>query len=150
MNTAKDAKARKEVQRKRQALLGVKRVEVALSACEREQLETLRRARAGSGEPYSSGEPCCAATENAGSNNKRSWPRKPANTAATSSRVAAPAHSRARRHAGTPSEIKAWHCDRSENGYQEGWGNLSRNATNCCSILSKRYTHCESMNPRHD
>ena len=56
MNTAKDAKARKEAQRKRQAALGIKRVEVALSTREREQLEILRRARAGSGEPYSADE----------------------------------------------------------------------------------------------
>lgn len=56
MNTAKDAKTRKEAQRKRQAALGIKRVEVALSTREREQLETLRRARAGSGEPYSTDE----------------------------------------------------------------------------------------------
>lgn len=56
MNTAKDTKARKEAQRKRQAALGIKRVEVALSTREREQLETLRRARAGSGEPYSADE----------------------------------------------------------------------------------------------
>lgn len=56
MNTAKDAKARKEAQRKRQAALGIKRVEVMLSTREREQLETLRRARAGSGEPYSADE----------------------------------------------------------------------------------------------
>lgn len=56
MKTAKDAKARKEEQRKRQAALGIKRVEVALSTRERETLETLRRARAGSGEPYSADE----------------------------------------------------------------------------------------------
>ncbi|WP_421170976.1 hypothetical protein [Aeromonas dhakensis] len=49
MKKPKDAKARKEAQRKRQAALGIKRVEVALSTREREQLETLRRARAGSG-----------------------------------------------------------------------------------------------------
>jgi hypothetical protein len=56
MKTAKDAKARKEEQRKRQAALGIKRVEVQLSAREREQLDTLRSARAGSGEPYSADE----------------------------------------------------------------------------------------------
>ncbi|MGL6427996.1 hypothetical protein [Aeromonas hydrophila] len=56
MKKPKDAKARKEAQRKRQAALGIKRVEVALSTREREQLETLRRARAGSGEPYSADE----------------------------------------------------------------------------------------------
>ncbi|MGL6517335.1 hypothetical protein ACSZNZ_11545 [Aeromonas caviae] len=56
MKTAKDAKARKEAQRQRQAALGIKRVEVALSTREREQLETLRRVRAGSGEPYSADE----------------------------------------------------------------------------------------------
>lgn len=58
MNTAKDARARKEAQRARQAALGIKRVEVALSTREREQLETLRCARAGSGsgEPYSADE----------------------------------------------------------------------------------------------
>ena len=53
MTLAKDARARKEAQRKRQAALGIKRVEVQLSAREREQLESLRRARAGPGEPYS-------------------------------------------------------------------------------------------------
>ncbi|MFM5560592.1 MULTISPECIES: hypothetical protein [Aeromonas] len=56
MIPAKDAKARKEAQRKRQAALGIKRVEVTLSAREREQLETLRHTRAGSGEPYSADE----------------------------------------------------------------------------------------------
>lgn len=56
MKKPKDAKTRKEAQRKRQAALGIKRVEVALSTREREQLETLRRARAGSGEPYSADE----------------------------------------------------------------------------------------------
>jgi hypothetical protein len=54
MSTSKDAKARKEAQRARQATLGIKRVEVKLFAREREQLETLRRA--GSGEPYSADE----------------------------------------------------------------------------------------------
>ena len=53
MKPAKDTAQRKADQRKRQTALGIKRVEVALSAREREQLETLRRARAGSGEPYS-------------------------------------------------------------------------------------------------
>lgn len=56
MKTVKDAKARKEAQRKRQAALGIKRVELQLSAREREQLDTLRRDRAGSGEPYSADE----------------------------------------------------------------------------------------------
>lgn len=56
MKTAKGAAQRKGDQRKRQAALGIKRVEVALSTREREQLETLRRARAGSGEPYSADE----------------------------------------------------------------------------------------------
>lgn len=56
MTLAKDARTRKEAQRQRQAALGIKRVEVALSAREHEQLETLRRARAGSGEPYSADE----------------------------------------------------------------------------------------------
>lgn len=56
MNTARDAKSRKEAQRKRQAALGIKRVEVALSTREREQLETLRRARARSGAPYTADE----------------------------------------------------------------------------------------------
>lgn len=56
MKTAKGAAQRKGDQRKRQAALGIKRVEVALSTREREQLEALRRARAGSGEPYSADE----------------------------------------------------------------------------------------------
>ncbi|WP_270821288.1 MULTISPECIES: hypothetical protein [Aeromonas] len=50
------ATKRKQDQRARRAALGIKRVEVALSTREREQLETLRRARAGSGEPYSADE----------------------------------------------------------------------------------------------
>lgn len=50
------ATKRKQDQRARRAALGIKRIEVALSTCEREQLETLRRARAGSGEPYSADE----------------------------------------------------------------------------------------------
>ncbi|MDH0308492.1 hypothetical protein [Aeromonas caviae] len=68
MKKPKDAKARKEAQRKRQAALGIKRVEVALSTREREQLETLRRARAGSGEPYS-------ADEYISTLNRRDWER---------------------------------------------------------------------------
>ncbi|WP_404834047.1 hypothetical protein [Aeromonas media] len=56
MSKPKEAKERKQAQRARQAALGIKRVEVALSTREREQLETLRRARAGSGDPYSSDE----------------------------------------------------------------------------------------------
>lgn len=50
------ATKRKQQQRARRAALGIKRVEVALSERERQQLETLRIARAGSGEPYSSDE----------------------------------------------------------------------------------------------
>lgn len=42
------ATKRKQAQRARQAALGIKRVEVALSERERQQLETLRIARAGS------------------------------------------------------------------------------------------------------
>ncbi|WP_421245460.1 hypothetical protein [Aeromonas sanarellii] len=56
MSKPKEAKERKQAQRARQAALGIKRVEVALSTREREQLETMRRARAGSGEPYSADE----------------------------------------------------------------------------------------------
>ena len=56
MTEAKDAKARKQAQRARRAALGIKQVEVALSERERQQLETLRIARAGSGEPYSADE----------------------------------------------------------------------------------------------
>jgi hypothetical protein len=50
------ATKRKQAQRARRAALGIKRVEVALSKRERQQLETLRIARAGSGEPYSADE----------------------------------------------------------------------------------------------
>lgn len=56
MSKAKETKERKQAQRARQAALGIKRVEIALSTREREQLETLRRARAGSGDPYSADE----------------------------------------------------------------------------------------------
>ncbi|MNS01288.1 hypothetical protein D3C72_325650 [compost metagenome] len=56
MSKPKEAKDRKQAQRARQAALGIKRVEVALSTREREQLEHLCRARAGSGEPYSADE----------------------------------------------------------------------------------------------
>ncbi len=56
MSKPKDAKTRKQAQRSRDATLGIQRVEVRLSIREREQLETLRSARAGSGEPYSADE----------------------------------------------------------------------------------------------
>ena len=56
MSKPKEAKERKQAQRARQAALGIKRVEVVLSTREREQLEHLCRARAGSGEPYSADE----------------------------------------------------------------------------------------------
>lgn len=56
MSKPKDAKTRKQAQRARDAALGIQRVEVRLSIREREQLETLRSARAGSGEPYSADE----------------------------------------------------------------------------------------------
>ncbi|WP_368176129.1 hypothetical protein [Aeromonas sp. s1(2024)] len=56
MSKPKEATERKQAQHARQAALGIKRVEVALSTREREQLEILRRARAGSGEPYSADE----------------------------------------------------------------------------------------------
>ncbi len=56
MKAPKDAKARKEAQRKRDKVLGIKRVEVRLSIREREQLDTLRAARAGADEPYSADE----------------------------------------------------------------------------------------------
>lgn len=56
MSKPKEARERKQAQRARQAALGIKRVEVALSTREREQLEHLCRARAGSGEPYSADE----------------------------------------------------------------------------------------------
>lgn len=52
----KDAKQRKQEQRARRAALGIKRVEVALSERERQQLDHLCIARAGSGEPYSTDE----------------------------------------------------------------------------------------------
>lgn len=51
-----DATKRKQAQRARRAALGIRRVEVALSERERQQLEHLRIARAGSGEPYSADE----------------------------------------------------------------------------------------------
>ena len=51
-----DATKRKQAQRARRAALGIKRVEVALSERERQQLDHLRIARAGSGEPYSADE----------------------------------------------------------------------------------------------
>lgn len=50
------ATKRKQEQRQRRAALGIKRVEVALSERERQQLDTLRIARAGAGEPYSADE----------------------------------------------------------------------------------------------
>ncbi|UUT60496.1 hypothetical protein MOO40_03160 [Aeromonas hydrophila] len=50
------ATKRKQAQRARRAALGIKRVEVALSERERQQLDHLRIARAGSGEPYSADE----------------------------------------------------------------------------------------------
>lgn len=56
MKSAKDAAKRKGEQRKRQAALGIKRIEVALSERERQQLNHLRTARAGAGEPYSADE----------------------------------------------------------------------------------------------
>ncbi|QYH27413.1 hypothetical protein [Aeromonas salmonicida] len=56
MSKPKDAKTRKQAQRSRDAALGIQRVEVRLSIREREKLETLRCARAGSGEPYSADE----------------------------------------------------------------------------------------------
>ncbi|WP_279459913.1 hypothetical protein [Aeromonas veronii] len=51
-----DATKRKQAQRARRAALGIKRVEVALSERERQQLDHMRIARAGSGEPYSADE----------------------------------------------------------------------------------------------
>ncbi|WP_323969886.1 hypothetical protein [Aeromonas veronii] len=51
-----DATKRKQAQRARRAALGIKRVEVALSERERQQLDHLRIVRAGSGEPYSADE----------------------------------------------------------------------------------------------
>lgn len=50
------ATKRKQEQRARRAALGIRRVEVALSERERQQLDHLRIARAGSGEPYSADE----------------------------------------------------------------------------------------------
>ncbi|WP_314924533.1 hypothetical protein [Aeromonas piscicola] len=50
------ATKRKQDQRKRRAALGIKRVEVALSKPERQQLGHLCIARAGAGEPYSADE----------------------------------------------------------------------------------------------
>ncbi|HGY5236699.1 TPA: hypothetical protein ACNV64_001319 [Aeromonas salmonicida subsp. pectinolytica] len=50
------ATKRKQAQRARRAALGIKRVEVALSERERQQLDHLCIARAGSGEPYSADE----------------------------------------------------------------------------------------------
>ncbi len=50
------ATKRKRDQRQRNAALGITRVEVRMSERERQQLETLRIARAGSGKPYSSDE----------------------------------------------------------------------------------------------
>lgn len=51
-----EAAKRKQAQRARHAALGIKRVEVALSERERQQLDHLRIARAGTGEPYSADE----------------------------------------------------------------------------------------------
>ncbi|MGL6405540.1 hypothetical protein ACSZM7_05035 [Aeromonas veronii] len=51
-----DATKRKQAQRARQAALGIKRVEVALSERERQQLDHLRIVRAGADEPYSADE----------------------------------------------------------------------------------------------
>ncbi|QWL67557.1 hypothetical protein [Aeromonas jandaei] len=56
MKAPKDAKARKEAQRKRDKGLGIERVECRLSIREREQLKTLCVVRAGAGEPYSADE----------------------------------------------------------------------------------------------
>ncbi|MFQ2392367.1 hypothetical protein [Aeromonas dhakensis] len=116
MKKPKDAKTRKEAQRKRQAALGIKRVEVALSTREREQLETLRRARAGSGEPYSADEYFSTLL-------RRDWERWQEQEASSSSRSARTATvryrkgveepSRVRRTAGVPAGTKRWHCDRS-------------------------------------
>lgn len=63
-----DATKRKQDQRARQAALGIKRVELALSERERQQLETLRIARAGCGKPYS-------ADEYISTLNRRDWER---------------------------------------------------------------------------
>lgn len=51
-----EAAKRKQAQRARRAALGIKRVEVALSERERQQLDLLRIARAETGEPYSADE----------------------------------------------------------------------------------------------
>lgn len=51
-----EAAKRKQAQRARRAALGIKRVEVALSERERQQLDHLRIARAGTGEAYSADE----------------------------------------------------------------------------------------------
>ncbi|QWZ63589.1 hypothetical protein [Aeromonas sp. FDAARGOS 1417] len=56
MKAPKDAKARKEAQRKRDKVLGIERVECRLSIREREQLKTLCAVRAGAGDPYSADE----------------------------------------------------------------------------------------------
>ncbi|MFM4793225.1 hypothetical protein [Aeromonas hydrophila] len=56
MKAPKDAKARKEAQRKRDKMLGIERVEVRFSIREREQLKTLCAVRAGAGDPYSADE----------------------------------------------------------------------------------------------
>lgn len=51
-----DGATRKQRQRQRQAAMGIKRVEVALSERERQQLNHLCIARAGASEPYSADE----------------------------------------------------------------------------------------------
>ena len=51
-----DATKRKQAQRARRADLGIKRVEVALSERERQQLDHLRITRAGAGAPYTADE----------------------------------------------------------------------------------------------
>lgn len=68
MSKPKDAKTRKQAQRARDAALGIQRVEVRLSIREREQLETLRSARAGSGAP-------CSADEYISTLLRRDWER---------------------------------------------------------------------------
>lgn len=50
------ARKRKQAQRQRRAAMGIKRVELALSERERQQLQHLCIARAGGGEPYSADE----------------------------------------------------------------------------------------------
>ncbi|MBZ6064682.1 hypothetical protein LA374_00420 [Aeromonas schubertii] len=55
-NTAVPATRRKAAQRQRQAALGIQRVEVKLSARERETLAALCRLRAPSGDPYTADE----------------------------------------------------------------------------------------------